>query len=96
MNSKRPPQRPAERPDLFSVNDGRLRLISNSYSRCGTLRALLSLSTFVPDAMGTLKVMLRAYDKSAEFPAFVTLVMVRAIGTLAKFDAAALLFHHGH
>ena len=95
MNSKRPPQ--LRRNDrLFSVNDGRLRLISNSYSRCGTLRALLSLSTFVPDAMGTLKVMLRAYDKSAEFPAFVTLVMVRAIGTLAKFDAAALLFHHGH
>ena len=40
--------------------------------------------------------MLRAYDKRAELSAFVTLVMVLTIGTLAKFDAAILLFHRGH
>ena len=47
--------------------------------------------------MKIMKVMLRAYDKRAELFALVTLVMVLAIGTLAKFDAAAaLLFYHGH
>ena len=46
--------------------------------------------------MRIMKVMLRAYDKRAELFAFVTLVMVLAIGTLAKFDAVALLFHHAH
>jgi hypothetical protein len=48
-------------------------------------------------AMRITKVILRAHDKRAELSAFVTLVMVLAIGTLAKFDAAAaLLFHHRH
>jgi hypothetical protein len=31
----------------------------------------------------------------AEFSAFVAIMMVLAIGILAKFDAAALLFYHG-
>jgi hypothetical protein len=43
-----------------------------------------------------MKVILRAYDKRAELSAFLTLVIVLAIGTLAKFDAATLLFHHRH
>jgi hypothetical protein len=43
-----------------------------------------------------MKVMLRAYDKRAELFAFVTLVMVLAIGTSAKYDAVALLFHRAH
>ena len=70
--------------------------ISNSYPRCGTLAAFPLIPAVVLVAMRIMKVMLRAYDKRAELFAFVTLVMVLAIGTLAKFDAAALLFHHGH
>jgi hypothetical protein len=54
------------------------------------------MPTSVLVAMRIMKVILRAYDKRAELSAFVTLVMVLAIGTLAKFDAAALLFHHRH
>jgi hypothetical protein len=85
------------RPDLFSVYDGRPRSISNSYPRCGTLAAFPFIPAVVLVAMKIMKVMLRAYDKRAELFALVTLVMVLAIGTLAKFDAAAaLLFHHGH
>jgi len=51
---------------------------------------------FVLVAMRTMKVIQRAYDKRGELSAFVTLVTVLAIGTLAKFDAAAPLFHRGH
>jgi hypothetical protein len=47
-------------------------------------------------AMRITKVILRAYDSRTELSAFVTIMMVLAIGILAKFDAAALLFHHGH
>jgi len=55
-----------------------------------------AVPAFVLVAMRIMKVMLRTYDKRAELSAFLMLVMVLAIGTLAKFDAAALLFHHGH
>jgi hypothetical protein len=41
------------------------------------------------------KVILQAYERRAELLAFMTIIMVLAIGTLAKFDAAALVFHHG-
>jgi hypothetical protein len=60
------------------------------------LAAFPLIPAFVPVAMRIMKVMLRTYDKRAELSAFLMLVMVLAIGTLAKFDAAALLFHHGH
>jgi hypothetical protein len=39
---------------------------------------------------------LRAFDKRAELWPFVTIVMILAIGTLPKFDAAAPLFHSRH
>ena len=60
------------------------------------LAAFPLIPAFVLVAMRIMKVMLRTYDKRAELSAFLMLVMVLAIGTLAKFDAAALLFHHGH
>jgi hypothetical protein len=53
------------------------------------------MPTSVLVAMRITKVILRAYDKRAELLAFMTIVMVLAIGTLAKFDAAALVFHQG-
>jgi hypothetical protein len=55
-----------------------------------------AVPAFVLVAMRIMKVMLRTYDKRAELSAFLMLVIVLAIGTLAKFDAAAVLFHHGH
>jgi hypothetical protein len=55
-----------------------------------------SILAFVLVAMRTMKVVQRAHDKRAELSAFATLVMVLAIATLAKFDAAAPLFDHGH
>jgi hypothetical protein len=54
------------------------------------------MPTSVLVAMRIMKVILRAYDKRAELSAFVTVVMVLAIGALAKLDAAILLFHRGH
>ena len=50
---------------------------------------------FVLIAMKITRVIVRAYDNRAGLSAFVTIMMVLAIGILAKFDAAALLFHHG-
>jgi hypothetical protein len=40
----------------------------------------------------------RLYDKNkrAELSSFVTIVLVLAIGTWAKFDAAFVPFHGGH
>jgi hypothetical protein len=42
------------------------------------------------------KIILRALDKQAELSVFVSIVMVLAIGILAKFDAAAPLSYRRH
>jgi len=41
------------------------------------------------------KVIVRGYDSRTQLSAFVMIMMVLVIGILAKFDAAAVLFHHG-
>ena len=52
-----------------------------------------------PSVMVTMrirKIILRALDKQAELSVFVSIVMVLAIGILAKFDAAAPLSYRRH